>query len=105
MKNKKIINKKQVFKTIPNFKNEDKERDFWAIADTSEYFDWSKMKHMSFPNLKLSTETISLRVPTDVLEGVKVQANKRDVPYQSLLKIYISGALEADKVNKFTFVS
>lgn len=90
---------------IPKFKNEDDERKFWAKADTSKYFDFSKFTRAKFPNLKLSTETISLRVPGNMLDDVKIQANKRDVPYQSLIKMYISGALEADKVNKFAFAS
>ncbi|HCR35557.1 hypothetical protein A2130_02595 [Candidatus Woesebacteria bacterium GWC2_33_12] len=98
MKNKKIL-------PIPKFKNEDAERAFWDTADTSLYFDWSKARHVKFPNLKFSTETISLRVPAGMLDDVKIQANKIDVPYQSLLKIYISGALEADKKNKFAFAS
>lgn len=96
---------KKKFKVIPKFKNEDEERDFWAKVDSSEYFDFSKMRHVKFPNLKLSTETISLRVPRNILDDVKIQANKRDVPYQSLIKLYISGALEADKKNKFAFAS
>ncbi|MFA6074182.1 MAG: BrnA antitoxin family protein [Candidatus Woesearchaeota archaeon] len=98
MKNKKLL-------PIPKFKNEDAERDFWDKADTSLYFDWSKARHVKFPNLKFSTETISLRVPANMLDDVKIQANKRDVPYQSLIKLYISGALEADKINKFHFAS
>ena len=98
MKNKKIL-------PIPKFKNEDAERAFWDTADTSLYFDWSKARHVKFPNLKFSTETISLRVPAGMLDDVKIQANKIDVPYQSLLKIYISGALEAEKKNKFAFAS
>lgn len=100
---KKVRNKTKVFKTIPKFKNEDEERDFWAKADTSEYFDWSKMRHVKFPNLKLSTETISLRVPAGLLDDIKIQANKKDVPYQSLIKVYLSSAVEADKRNKLTF--
>ena len=96
MKDKKLL-------PIPKFKNEDAERDFWDKADSSLYFDWSKGRHVKFPNLKYSTETISLRVPANMLDDVKIQANKRDVPYQSLIKLYISGALEADKINKFTF--
>lgn len=96
---------KKKFKTIPNFKSEDEERDFWAKADTSEYFDWSKMRHIRFPNLKLSTETISLRIPKNLLDDIKIEANKRDVPYQSLIKVYLSGAVEADKKNKFAFAS
>jgi predicted DNA binding CopG/RHH family protein len=81
---------KKKFKTIPNFKSEDEERDFWDRVDSSDYFDFSKMRHVKFPNLKLSTETISLRLPASLLEDIKIQANKRDVPYQSLIKIYLN---------------
>jgi len=77
-------------KKIPNFKNEDAERDFWAKADTSEYFDWSKAESVIFPNLKPSTETISLRLPAFLLVRIKELANKKDVPYQSLMKIFLS---------------
>ncbi len=94
---------KKKFKTIPNFKNEDEERDFWAKVDTSEYFDWSKMRHVNFPNLKFSTETISLRVPLGLLDDIKIEANKKDVPYQSLMKIYLATAVKADQENRFTF--
>jgi predicted DNA binding CopG/RHH family protein len=60
---------------VPKFKNEDEERDFWAKADSSEYFDWSQMKHVDFPNLKRSTQSISLRLPLSMLEDIKNQAN------------------------------
>lgn len=80
---------------IPKFKNEDAERDFWATADTSLYFDWSKLKHVSFPNLKFSTETISLRLPKSLLDDIKIAANRRDVPYQSLIKVYLDQAVHA----------
>jgi predicted DNA binding CopG/RHH family protein len=82
-------------KQIPKFKNEDAERDFWAKADTSEYFDWSKAENVVFPNLKPSTETISLRLPTFLLVRIKELANKKDVPYQSLMKIFLS-----DRINQ-----
>ena len=84
------------FKTIPKFKNEDEERDFWDKVDSSEYFDWSKGRHVKFPNLKLSTQTISLRLSKDMLDDIKIAANRRDVPYQSLIKIYLDQALRAD---------
>lgn len=100
---KKLSNKIKVFKTIPNFRNEDEERDFWAKADTSKYFDWSKMRHVNFPNLKFSTETISLRVPASLLDDIKTEANKKDMPYQSLMKLYLDVAVKADQKNKFTF--
>lgn len=96
MKNKKLL-------PIPKFKNEDAERAFWDKADSSLYFDWSKARHVKFPNLKLSTETISLRVPLGLLDDIKIEANKKDVPYQSLIKMYLNVAVKADQKNKFTF--
>lgn len=86
------------FKTIPKFKNEDAERSFWATADTSEYFDFSKAKRVKFPNLKFSTETISLRLPLSMLEDIKIAANRRDVPYQSLIKVYLDQAVKRDQI-------
>lgn len=77
-------------KSIPIFKNEDEEREFWATADTSEYFDMSKAKRVVFPNLKPTTESISLRLPSFLLARIKRLANKSDVPYQSLIKIFLS---------------
>ena len=81
---------KRKLKSIPKFKNEDEERDFWAKADTSEYFDWSKAEEVVFPNLKPSTEAISLRLPQYLLARIKQLANFRDVPYQSLIKIFLA---------------
>ncbi|HBC72380.1 MAG: hypothetical protein UX91_C0001G0087 [Candidatus Amesbacteria bacterium GW2011_GWB1_47_19] len=81
---------------IPKFKNEDEERDFWNRADSSLYFDWSKARHVSFPNLKFSTQTISLRLPQHLLDNIKMAANRRDVPYQSLIKIYLDRAVRSD---------
>ncbi|HBL51957.1 MAG: hypothetical protein A3D24_00625 [Candidatus Blackburnbacteria bacterium RIFCSPHIGHO2_02_FULL_39_13] len=78
------------FKIIPKFKNEDEERDFWATADTSDYFDWSKAEPVIFPNLKRSTESISLRLPEELLARIKQLANSMDVPYQSLMKMFLS---------------
>jgi predicted DNA binding CopG/RHH family protein len=77
-------------KKIPKFKNEDEERDFWATHDSTEYVDWKKAKRIRFPNLKPSTKTISIRLPESLLDDLKVLATKRDVPYQSLLKIYLA---------------
>lgn len=81
---------KKKLKTIPKFKTEDEERDFWATADTSEYFDWSKAERVIFPNLKPSTQSISLRLPENLLARIKELANQRDVPYQSLMKIFLA---------------
>jgi predicted DNA binding CopG/RHH family protein len=78
------------FKKIPKFKNEDEERDFWIKADVSEYFDYSKPVNMDLSDLKPSTESISLRLPSYLLARIKEIANKKDVPYQSLMKMFIS---------------
>jgi predicted DNA binding CopG/RHH family protein len=77
-------------KKIPKFENEDQERDFWASHDSTEYVGWDKAKRMKFANLKPSTRTISLRLPESMLDDLKMLANKRDVPYQSLLKIFLA---------------
>lgn len=83
-------------KTIPNFKTEEAERKFWAKHDSTEYIDWSKAKRTVFPNLKPSTKTISLRLPETMLEELKLLANKRDVPYQSLLKVFLSERIDSE---------
>ena len=77
-------------KKIPKFKSEVKEVEFWATHDSTEYIDYSKAKRIVFPNLKPSTKTISIRLPESLIEHLKVLANKRDVPYQSLLKMFLS---------------
>ena len=77
-------------KQIPKFKNEDEERNFWATADTSGYFDWSKSERVIFPNLKPTTESISLRMPGYLLARIKGLATSKDVPYQSLIKMFLS---------------
>ena len=81
---------KKKLKPIPKFKNEDAERDFWAKVDSSEYFDWSKAEEVVFPNLKPSTRSISIRLPEWLLAHLKSLANFRDVPYQSLIKIFLA---------------
>jgi predicted DNA binding CopG/RHH family protein len=80
---------KKKLKKIPKFKSEDEAREFWAKADSTEYLDWSKAKKVSFPNLKPSTETISLRLPKGLLVDIKKLANRNDVPYQSLMKVLL----------------
>ena len=77
-------------KPIPKFKSEAEERAFWEGHDTADYLDWSRAEVVQFPNLKLSTSTISLRLPAQLLADLKRLANKRDVPYQSLLKVYLA---------------
>lgn len=83
-------------KKIPKFKTEDQERNFWAKNDVTDYVDLKNAKKMNFPNLKPSTQTISIRLPEDLLEEIKVLANKRDVPYQSLIKILLRESLDDD---------
>jgi predicted DNA binding CopG/RHH family protein len=85
-----------VSKKIPKFKNEDEERRFWATHDSSEFVDWRKAQKTILPELKPSLKTISLRLPKAMLEELKLLANKRDVPYQSLLKIFLSERIEKE---------
>jgi len=87
---------KNKFKKIPNFKTEDEERRFWDTHDSTEYVDWSKARHVIFPNLQLTRKPISLRVTTSLLAKVKVIANKKDMPYQTLMKQYIQDAVEKE---------
>lgn len=83
-------------KKIPVFKNEDEERDFWDTHDFTDYFDMSKAERVVFPNLKLSTESISLRLPEWLLARIKELANKRDVPYQSYMKMILFREVERE---------
>ncbi|MBI2410296.1 MAG: BrnA antitoxin family protein [Candidatus Kerfeldbacteria bacterium] len=76
-------------KKIPKFKNEAEERRFWATHDSTDYLDWSKAEKVSFPNLKPSTKTISLRLPEPLLNRLKVAAHKQDIPYQSFIKVLL----------------
>ncbi|MFT0878844.1 BrnA antitoxin family protein [Rhodopseudomonas sp. G2_2311] len=77
-------------KQVPKFATEAEEREFWEAHDTADYFDLSKAVPVRFPNLKPSTVSISLRLPVAMLEEIKIAANKRDVPYQSLIKMWLS---------------
>jgi predicted DNA binding CopG/RHH family protein len=81
-------------KPIPKFQSEGRERAFWAEHDSTDYIDWSSAKKAVFPRLKPSTKTISLRLPEILLEDLKYLANKRDVPYQSLLKVFLAERVE-----------
>jgi len=76
------------------FRSESDEREFWESHDSSELVDWSKANTAIFPNLKTSTKAISIRLPESMLEQIKVEANKRDVPYQSLIKVWLSEHLK-----------
>jgi len=83
-------------KQIPKFKNEDAEREFWSTHDSTDYLDWTRARKVTFPKLKPSVKTISLRLPEMMLADLKVLANKRDVPYQSLLKVFLAERIEAE---------
>ncbi len=85
---------KETLKKIPEFKTEDQERAFWSTHDSTDYIDWSKAQPVVFPNLKPSTKTISLRLPESMLYSLKKAAHKKDVPYQSYVKMII-----AEKIN------
>lgn len=87
---------KKKLKPVPRFKNEAEERAFWESHDTADYFDLSKARRAQFPNLKLSTTSISLRLPQGLLDRIKIAANKRDVPYQSLIKVWLAEKVDAD---------
>ena len=83
-------------KKIPAFKNEDAEREFWASHDSTEFVDWGKAKRAVFPNLKPTLRTISLRLPEAMIDNLKVLANRRDVPYQSLLKVFLAERIDQE---------
>ena len=83
-------------KKIPKFKNEDEEREFWGTHDSTEFINWNKAERITFANLKPSVKKISLRLPESMLEELKMLANKRDVPYQSLLKIFLAERIEKE---------
>jgi predicted DNA binding CopG/RHH family protein len=87
-------------KPIPKFTNEDEERDFWSKADSSEYFDWDNPTKLDLSKLKPTTETISLRLPGFLLMRIKELANARDVPYQSLMKIFLAERVEKELRSK-----
>ncbi|EXI78696.1 MAG: hypothetical protein AW10_02850 [Candidatus Accumulibacter appositus] len=82
-------------KTVPNFASEAQERAFWEKNDSADYQDWSKAKRVVLPNLKPTTKTISLRLPQHLLDSIKAAANARDVPYQSLIKVWLQEKLHS----------
>jgi len=84
-------------KKLPEFKNEDEERKFWATADSTEYVDWQAGKRKMLVQLKPALRTISLRLPVSMIEDLKVLANRRDVPYQSLLKVFLAERLARER--------
>jgi predicted DNA binding CopG/RHH family protein len=88
-------------KQIPKFKNEDEERTFWATNDSSEYIDWRKSQKALFPNLKPTTRAISLRLPASMLDELRQMANQRDVPYQSLIKVFLRERIDMERQQNF----
>jgi len=82
---------------VPEFQSEDAERAFWAAHDSAEFIDWQSAGRRKFPNLKPTLRTISLRLPVSMIEDLKVLANKRDVPYQSLLKVFLAERLAQER--------
>ena len=99
------MSKPTKLKRIPDFKSEKEEREFWESADSTEYVDWTPARIAVFPNLKPSTETISLRLPAGLLAELKALANQRDVPYQSLLKIFLAERVAVERGLKPSRVS
>jgi predicted DNA binding CopG/RHH family protein len=93
MRNTKRVKKR---KPLPVFKSEEEEREFWATHDSMDYVDWSKAERVVFSDLKPSARTISLRLPETMIENLKLLANKRDVPYQSLLKTFLAERLKEE---------
>ena len=88
--------RRRELKRIPRFESEDAERAFWSTHDSTEYVNWRTAGKVRLANLKPTTRTISIRLPETMLEDLKVLANKRDVPYQSLLKIYVAERIEEE---------
>lgn len=84
---------KTALKAVPKFASEKQERAYWEAHDSVEHFDWSKAQKVSLPNLKPTTKTISLRLPRHLLDSIKMAANSRDVPYQSLIKVWLQEKL------------
>ena len=84
-------------KSMPEFRSEEAEREFWAGNDSTEFIDWQVARRRKFPNLKPTLRTISLRSPVSMIEDLKVLANQRDVPYQSLLKVFLAERLKKER--------
>ena len=83
-------------KPIPKFKNEEEEREFWSKNDSADHLNWESAERALFPNLKPSIRSISIRLPESLLDALRQLANERDVPYQSLIKIYLQERIEED---------
>lgn len=89
--------KQKKCKPIPRFASEDEERDFWATHDSTDYFDYSKPIHMDFSHLRPSTQAVTMRLPQGLLSDLRILANRRDVPYQSLMKIFLAERIEQER--------
>ncbi|MEK7577724.1 MAG: BrnA antitoxin family protein [Patescibacteria group bacterium] len=89
---------KQMIKSIPHFKSEDDERDFWATHDATDYFDFSKPMKLDISELKFSTFPVTIRLPQSLVDDLKIQANRRDVPYQSLMKIFLAEKVREEEL-------
>jgi predicted DNA binding CopG/RHH family protein len=87
-------------KPVPEFSSEAEEQEFWATADTTEYFDWSQARSVVFPKLKPTTTPISMRLPETLLTDLKRLANEQDVPYQSLMKIYLAERVAQERLSR-----
>lgn len=87
-------------KKIPKFKDEDAEREFWSKADSTEYIDWSKARKLVLPKFRPTLRTISLRLPESMIAELKLLANQRDVPYQSLLKVFLAEKIREERIGK-----
>lgn len=99
----KKINKKTIkksLKPIPHFKNEDEEFKFWSTHDTTDYFDYDNPIKLDLSNLKPSTKKVTLRLPLSILDDLKMIANMHDIPYQSLMKIFLSQKIDETYYNK-----
>lgn len=91
---------RRALKRTPTFRTEDEERDFWATHDSTDFVDWSKARAVRLPNLRPTSTAISLRLPDTLLTELKRLANERDVPYQSLLKLYLADRVEAEQARR-----
>ena len=91
-----VCKPKKPIRKVPKFASEEAERKFWSLHDSTDYVDWSRAERMKLPKLKPTTRTISIRLPESMIERLKVLANKRDIPYQSLLKMFVADKIEEE---------
>lgn len=86
---------KKILKRIPKFKSEKEEREFWQTHDSTEYVDYKSLEHWSFPNLKLTTKPITIRLPEGLIDRLKIKGHQMDIPYQSLIKKFIFDGMQS----------